>query len=248
MTVSTATQNLPQEGRDPHRTAQPVLAFENVVKEYPSTPPVRALDGVTFDIASGELLAIVGPSGSGKSTLLHIMGTLDRPTSGNVTVAGQDIATLSDSDLSGLRSHHIGFVFQQFHLLNGYSALDNVADGALYRGQPLKRRREMARAALDKVGLSNRVDHDSNKLSGGERQRVAIARAVLGEPSIIMADEPTGNLDSKSSDAIVDLIQRLNADGATIVVITHNPEIAELFPRSIGIRDGKIEYDTGTPR
>ena len=220
------------------------MAFDNVVKEYPSTPPVRALDGVSFAVDQGELMAIVGPSGSGKSTLLHIMGTLDRPTSGEVIVAGHDIADLSDADLSGLRSRHIGFVFQQFHLLNGYTALDNVADGALYSGGKLSVRREMARVALDTVGLAHRVDHEANKLSGGERQRVAIARAILGEPSIILADEPTGNLDSKSSDAIVELIQNLNHAGATIIVITHNPEIATLFPRSVGIRDGQVEYDT----
>ncbi len=223
--------------------AGPVLAFDDVVKEYPSIPPVRALDGVSFQIARGELLAIVGPSGSGKSTLLHIMGTLDRPTSGEVTVAGHHVSELSDADLSGLRARHIGFVFQQFHLLNGYTALDNVADGALYSGGSLSARREMANEALARVGLSHRVDHEANKLSGGERQRVAVARAILGDPSIILADEPTGNLDSTSSDAIVELIQDLNAGGATIVVITHNPDIAELFPRSVGIRDGRIDHD-----
>ncbi|MEM7094815.1 MAG: ABC transporter ATP-binding protein [Actinomycetota bacterium] len=223
-----------------------VLAFGDVVKEYPAEPPVRALDGVSFNIVDRELLAIVGPSGSGKSTLLHIMGTLDRPTSGEVVVAGREISSLNDQELSGLRSKHIGFVFQQFHLLNGYTALDNVADGALYRGLPLGERRELAHAALVRVGLGHRVDHAPNKLSGGERQRVAIARAVLGDPDIILADEPTGNLDSKSSDSIVELIQELNADGATIVVITHNPEIAELFPRAIAIRDGRIESDTGS--
>lgn len=238
MTATTALQpSQPQ-------TLAPVLAFENVVKEYPSTPPVRALDGVTFEVAQGELMAIVGPSGSGKSTLLHIMGTLDRPTSGEVTVAGHQISKLSDAELSGLRSRHIGFVFQQFHLLDGYTALDNVADGALYSGASLADRRDLARGALHNVGLGHRVDHEANKLSGGERQRVAVARAILGNPSIILADEPTGNLDSKSSDAVVELLQSLNAAGATIVVITHNPEIAELFPRAVGIRDGQIEYDT----
>lgn len=220
-----------------------VLAFREVVKEYPSIPPVRALDNVTFDIGRGELLAIVGPSGSGKSTLLHIMGTLERPTSGEVTVAGHDVSRLSDADLSGLRSRHIGFVFQQFHLLNGYTALDNVADGALYTGRSLSERRERARVALERVGLGHRVDHEPNKLSGGERQRVAIARAVVGAPDIILADEPTGNLDSRSSDSIVELIQELNRAGATIVVITHNNEIADLFPRAVSIRDGRIESD-----
>lgn len=220
-----------------------VLSFDEVVKEYPSDPPVRALDGVSFDVRRGELLAIVGPSGSGKSTLLHVMGTLDRATSGTVSITGHDVADLNDKELSGLRSEHIGFVFQQFHLLNGYTALDNVADGALYTGRSLRTRREMARQALERVGLGHRIGHEANKLSGGERQRVAIARAVLGNPDIILADEPTGNLDSHSSDSIVALIQELNAAGTTIVVITHNPEIAELFPRSMGIRDGRIEHD-----
>ena len=245
--MTTTTSTLPDTtARRSGADSAHVLAFHDVVKEYPSTPPVRALDGVTFDVAQGELMAIVGPSGSGKSTLLHIMGTLDRPTSGEVTVAGHNVSELSDADLSGLRSRHIGFVFQQFHLLNGYTALDNVADGALYSGGSLSVRREMAHAALAKVGLSHRIDHEANKLSGGERQRVAVARAILGDPSIILADEPTGNLDSKSSDAIVELLQTLNAAGATIVVITHNPDIAALFPRSVGIRDGKIEHDTRT--
>lgn len=229
-----------------HSGPASVLAFRNVTKQYPTTPPVTALDNVTFSVANGELLGIVGPSGSGKSTLLHIMGTLDRPTSGEVTVAGHDISTLSDAKLSALRSRHIGFVFQQFHLLNGYTALDNVADGALYGGEPLSARREKAHAALTEVGLAHRVGHEANKLSGGERQRVAVARAIVGDPSIILADEPTGNLDSKSSDAIVELIQSLNNAGATIAVITHNPEIAQRFPRSIGILDGRIDYDTAT--
>ena len=230
------------------RTNPTVLSFTNVVKEYPSTPPVRALDDVSFEIAQGELLAIVGPSGSGKSTLLHVMGTLDRPTSGDVMVAGHQVSKLNDAELSGLRARHIGFVFQQFHLLNGFTSLDNVADGALYGGAKLRDRRELAREALHKVGLSHRVDHEANKLSGGERQRVAIARAILGDPSIILADEPTGNLDSRSSDAIVELIQELNGAGVTLVVITHNPEIAEMFPRSVSIRDGQIEHDTRAPQ
>lgn len=227
------------------QTAPTVLSFRDVVKEYPSTPPVRALDGVSFEIEQGELLAIVGPSGSGKSTLLHIMGTLDRPTSGEVTVAGHMVSALNDAELSGLRARHIGFVFQQFHLLNGFTSLDNVADGALYGGGKLRDRRELAREALHKVGLGHRMNHEANKLSGGERQRVAIARAILGDPSIILADEPTGNLDSRSSESIVELIQDLNRAGTTLVVITHNPEIAELFPRSVSIRDGQIEHDTG---
>lgn len=234
------------------RNGQPdtstVLSFHNVVKRYPSTPPVTALNDVSFSVERGELVSIVGPSGSGKSTLLHIMGTLDRPTSGDVTVAGHRLSTLSDAKLSALRSRNLGFVFQQFHLLNGYTALDNVADGALYAGKSLTVRRETAHAALVQVGLAHRVDHEANKLSGGERQRVAIARALMGNPSIILADEPTGNLDSKSSDAIVELIRSLNDAGVTIIVITHNPEVATQFPRSIGILDGQIEYDVRNPQ
>jgi len=224
--------------------AEPVLSLHNVTKEYPTTPVVRALQGVSFEVASGELVAVVGPSGSGKSTLLHIMGTLDRPTSGEVTVTGYPISKLSDRDMSSLRAHHIGFVFQQFHLLSGYTALDNVADGLLYTGLRLSDRRELADIALRRVGMGHRLDHVATKLSGGERQRVATARALIGNPSIVLADEPTGNLDSKTSDAIVELIEELNDGGTTIVVITHNREIAEDFPRSVGLRDGRIEYDT----
>ena len=221
-----------------------VLSLHGVTKEYSTTPPVRALRGVDFAVTRGELVGVVGPSGSGKSTLLHIMGTLDRPTSGDVTVAGYNLADLSDRDLSALRSRHIGFVFQQFHLLSGYTALDNVADGLLYTGMNVTSRRRLARRALARVGLENRLDHVATKLSGGERQRVAVARALVGTPSIVLADEPTGNLDSKNSEAIVDLITQINAEGVTFVVITHNREIADAFPRSIGLRDGRIEYDT----
>ncbi len=221
-----------------------VLSLHDVTKEYPTTPVVRALRGVSFEVDTGELVAVVGPSGSGKSTLLHIMGTLDRPTSGDVTVAGHRVSTLSDKDLSALRAHRIGFVFQQFHLLSGYTALDNVADGLLYTGAPLRDRRELAEIALRRVGMGHRLGHVATKLSGGERQRVATARALIGNPSIVLADEPTGNLDSKTSDAIVELIEELNEGGTTIVVITHNTEIAGHFPRSVGLRDGMIEYDT----
>lgn len=221
-----------------------VLSLHGVTKEYSTTPPVRALRGIDFAVTRGELVGVVGPSGSGKSTLLHIMGTLDRPTSGDVTVAGYNLADLSDRDLSALRSRHIGFVFQQFHLLSGYTALDNVADGLLYTGMNVATRRRLARRALARVDLGHRLDHVATKLSGGERQRVAVARALVGTPSIVLADEPTGNLDSKNSEAIVELIRQINAEGVTFVVITHNREIAEAFPRSIGLRDGQIEYDT----
>lgn len=225
-------------------TPEVVLDLKGVVKEYPGTPPIRALDGVDLQIRSGELVGVVGPSGSGKSTLLHVMGTLDRPTEGDIHVAGYDISKLSDGDLSAVRAHNIGFVFQQFHLLDGYTALDNVADGLLYTGMSAPERRELAGEALIGVGLGHRINQDSNKLSGGERQRVAVARAVLGRPAIVMADEPTGNLDSKSSDAIVELLEELNGEGITLVVITHNPEIAERFPRQVSLRDGQIESDS----
>lgn len=221
-----------------------VLAVEAVSKRYPLTPPVDALRGVSFDVREGELVAVVGPSGSGKSTLLHIMGTLDRPTTGDVEVAGHRASEQTDRQLSALRARHIGFVFQQFHLLNGYSALDNVADGLLYTGLPSRERHELARDSLERVGLSHRLGHVATELSGGERQRVAIARALVGSPSLILADEPTGNLDSKTSGAIVDLIGGLHEAGATIVVITHNPEIADAFPRTIALRDGAVESDT----
>ncbi|MEA2024728.1 MAG: ABC transporter ATP-binding protein [Actinomycetota bacterium] len=220
-----------------------VLALSNVTKTYPGTPPVHAIRGVGLDIRSGELVAIVGPSGSGKSTLLHVIGTLDRATSGTVSVAGYDVDDLNDKQLSSLRSRHIGFVFQQFFLLAGETALDNVADGLLYTGMPLSHRRVLAEHALDQVGLAHRTSHEATKLSGGERQRVAIARALIGSPDIILADEPTGNLDSKSGEDVVRLIESLNADGTTIVVITHDHQIASRFPRRVSLLDGEIVED-----
>jgi putative ABC transport system ATP-binding protein len=226
-----------------------VIVLREVVKDYAGPPPVRALHGVSLHIADGELAAIVGPSGSGKSTLLHIMGTLDRATSGRVRIAGRDVATLSDAELSALRARSIGFVFQQFFLLEAETALDNVADGLLYTGIPARERRLMARDALQRVGLpGQRIEHPATKLSGGERQRVAVARAIVGRPGIVLADEPTGNLDSRSSEEIVELLEDLNGDGITILVITHNPEVAGRFPRRIGIRDGRIEHDATAVR
>lgn len=225
-------------------TASQVLSVEDVHKQYPTTPPVHALRGVSFKIIENELVSVVGPSGCGKSTLLHLMGTLDRPTSGEVVVAGNRVSDLSDGDLSSIRAHHIGFVFQQFHLLSGMTALDNVADGLLYTGQPRSSRRELAEIELDRVGMGHRLDQDSIKLSGGELQRVATARAIVGGPSIVLADEPTGSLDSKNSEAIIELIKELHSAGSTIVVITHDIEIANSFPRVIAMRDGQVEKDS----
>jgi putative ABC transport system ATP-binding protein len=220
-----------------------VLEMHGVTKVYPGTPPIPALRGIDLAVDHGELVSVVGPSGSGKSTLLHIMGTLDRPTAGSVQVSGFDVGRMSDRQLSALRSQRIGFVFQQFHLLDAETALDNVADGLLYTGRPAAERRGMAAATLERVGLAHRMRQHANKLSGGERQRVAVARAIVGHPALVLADEPTGNLDSKSSDSIVELLEELNAEGITLVVITHNPEIAARFPRQVALRDGMIEAD-----
>ena len=226
-------------------SAGAVLELRDVVKEYPGDPPTRVLHGVDLTVAAGELVAVVGPSGSGKSTLLHIVGTLDRPTSGLVRVAGHDVATLSDRELSALRATEIGFVFQQFFLLSGMTAVDNVADGLLYTGRPLRERRAAAVEALERVGLGHRLAFNPEKLSGGERQRVAIARALVGRPSLVLADEPTGNLDTASSASIVALLHELNdEDGATILVITHDRDIAGGLPRQVALRDGRIESDT----
>jgi putative ABC transport system ATP-binding protein len=223
-----------------------VLEMAGVTRVYPGTPPVPALRGIDLVVQAGELVSVVGPSGSGKSTLLHIMGTLDRPSAGAVRISGFDVERMSDRQLSALRAQRIGFVFQQFHLLDAETALDNVADGLLYTGRPAGERRRLAAETLGRVGLGHRMHQHASKLSGGERQRVAVARAIVGRPTLVLADEPTGNLDSQSSDAIVALLEELNAEGITMVVITHNPEIAARFPRRVALRDGLVESDEAT--
>ncbi|MEU7513446.1 ABC transporter ATP-binding protein [Streptomyces sp. NPDC042898] len=219
-----------------------VVRLRGVTKEYAGG--VRALDGVDLTVAEGELLGIVGPSGSGKSTLLHVVGTLDRPSAGTVEIAGHDVAALTDRRLSALRARHIGFVFQAFHLVPGVGALENVAEGLLYSGLPRARRRAMAAEALARVGLADRMKHRPHELSGGQKQRVAIARAVVGEPDLLLADEPTGALDSASGEAVMELLHDLNREGATIAVITHDAEIAGRLPRQVRIRDGRVVADT----
>ncbi|WCB95068.1 putative ABC transporter ATP-binding protein YknY [Baekduia alba] len=217
------------------------LVMEAVTKDYPGG--VRALDEVSLAIGDGELVGIVGPSGSGKSTMLHIMGTLERPTAGRVAVAGADVAGLDDRELAGLRARRIGFVFQQFFLLDGMSALENVAQGMLYSGTPIDVRFSWAREALERVGLAHRLEHRPDQLSGGERQRVAIARAVVARPAVVFADEPTGNLDSRSGSEIMSLLRELHGEGTTIVVITHDLDLAAGLPRRVRLRDGRVEED-----
>lgn len=219
----------------------PVVELREVTKTYPGG--VVALDAVSLTVEAGESVAIVGPSGSGKSTMLHMIGTLDRPSAGTVLIEGGDVSRLPDRRLSALRARRIGFVFQQFHLAAGVSALDNVADGLLYGGVAPAERRRRARRALERVGLGPRLGHRPHQLSGGEKQRVAIARAVVGEPPLLLADEPTGALDSASGAGVLDLLRELSGAGTTVVLITHDRDIAALMPRQVRMRDGRIVHD-----
>jgi len=223
----------------------PVLEIIGVSKSYPGSPPVTALDGVTLEIHTAERAAVIGPSGSGKTTLLHVAGTLERPGVGSVRIGGREVSALPDAELSAVKGRRLGFVFQRFYLLDHLDAVENVALGLLYRGGPARARRAAAVEALDRVGLGHRLGHLPARLSGGERQRVAIARAVAGHPDVVLADEPTGNLDSRSGQQIIDLLAALARDGTAVVVVTHDPAVAAAMTRRVVMQDGRIVSDSG---
>ncbi|MEV4537467.1 ABC transporter ATP-binding protein [Asanoa sp. NPDC049518] len=223
-----------------------VLELIDVRKVYPGPPPVESLRGVTVTVRGGELVAVLGPSGSGKTTLLNLAAGLDRPSTGSVRIAGHPVEKLRDRQLSGVRAHQLGVVFQQFVLLDRLTATENVATGLIYRGVRAVERRRAARTALERVGLAHRADFPVAHLSGGERQRVAIARALVGRPAVVLADEPTGNLDSVAGKGVIDLLRELNADGVTIVVITHDEQVAAAMTRRVELRDGLVVLDTGS--
>jgi putative ABC transport system ATP-binding protein len=248
MNLATRSKTAPDEpaSLDLHDGPGPVIEVAQVTKVYPSEPPVAALRGVSFTIGQGELVAIVGPSGSGKTTLLHLMGSLDRPTTGTVRVTGLDVGELADRELAALRATRIGFVFQQFFLAEHQSVLDNVADGLLYAGVPLVERRAQALGALELVGLAERPHARPTQLSGGQRQRVAIARALVGQPAIVLADEPTGNLDQATGLSIIGLLEDLHRSGVTIVVITHDHNVANRMTRRIDMLDGRVVSDNAS--
>ncbi|MDP6454235.1 MAG: ABC transporter ATP-binding protein [SAR202 cluster bacterium] len=220
------------------------VELEHVSKSYPGTPPVEALSDVSISVPRSEFLGIIGASGSGKSTLLHVIGTLTRPSSGSVLIDGLDTAGMSDGALSGIRSQNVGFVFQDFFLLPGVSATENVGNGLLYSGTPARERKQRAEAMLERVGLDHRMNHLPNEMSGGEQQRVAIARALVHDPSFVLADEPTGNLDSQNTASLMELFVSLNDEGSTVILITHDPEVAEMCARQVTLRDGRIESDS----
>ena len=220
------------------------LQLEQISKSYPGTPPVNALSDVSISVDRGEFLGIIGPSGSGKSTLLHVIGTLTRPSFGTLLIDGINTSDMSDRELSGVRSKKIGFVFQDFHLLSGFTAIENVENGLLYSGVPARERKERAVEILKRVGLSHRLEHHPNELSGGEQQRVAIARALVHNPAFVLADEPTGNVDSKTTDSLMELMKSLNDEGTTVILITHDLEVAKICSRQLVLKDGYIETDS----
>ena len=226
-----------------NNSSQFALELKEISKIYPGPPIVQALSEISMSVTHGEFLGIIGSSGSGKTTLLHIMGTLSVPSSGSIFIDGRNVVGMSDKQLSGVRSHQIGFVFQEFFLLPGFSALENVANGLLYSGIPSDERRELSFEMLGRVGLGHRVNHLPNELSGGEQQRVAVARALVHNPSFVLADEPTGNLDSENTASLMDLFTKLNEEGTTVILITHDLEVAESAQRKITLRDGRVNSD-----